>query len=117
MLVSLKAGNAGLNLTAASQVIILDPHWNPFVEMQAADRAYRIGQMREVEVHRVLIDGEGLDAKEDGTATVEDRILALQEKKRQLVENALDENAGNSVARLGVRELGYLFGVNSMSGN
>ena len=48
MLVSLKAGNAGLNLTAASQVIILDPHWNPFVEMQAADRAYRIGQMREV---------------------------------------------------------------------
>jgi SNF2 family DNA or RNA helicase len=109
MLVSLKAGNAGLNLTAASQVIILDPHWNPFVEMQAADRAYRIGQMRPVEVHRVLIDGEGMDVGENGTATVEDRILALQEKKRELVENALDENAGNSVARLGVRELGYLF--------
>lgn len=109
MLVSLKAGNAGLNLTAASQVIILDPHWNPFVEMQAADRAYRIGQMKEVEVHRVLIDGQGMDANEDGSATVEDRILALQEKKRQLVESALDEAAGNTVARLGIAELGFLF--------
>lgn len=133
MLVSLKAGNAGLNLTAASQVIILDPHWNPFVEMQAADRAYRIGQMRPVEVHRILVSEEGMDVGEDGTATVEDRILLLQEKKRQLVESALDENAGNSIARLGVRELGYLFvsllmiyvlihtkdlqGVNSMNGN
>ena len=55
MLVSLKAGNAGLNLTAASQVIILDPHWNPFVEMQAADRAYRIGQMKEVNSLAVFI--------------------------------------------------------------
>ena len=109
MLVSLKAGNAGLNLTAASQVIILDPHWNPFVEMQAADRAYRIGQLREVEVHRVLIDAEGMDAKEDGSATVEDRILALQEKKRQLVESALDEGAGRKIGRLGLKELGFLF--------
>lgn len=57
----------------------------------------------------MLIDSEGMDVNDDGTATVEDRILALQEKKRRLVESALDENAGNSVARLGVRELGYLF--------
>lgn len=57
----------------------------------------------------MLIDGEGMEAKDDGTTTVEDRILALQEKKQRLVESALDENAGNSVARLGVRELGYLF--------
>ncbi|KAK5095587.1 hypothetical protein LTS08_007979 [Lithohypha guttulata] len=116
MLVSLKAGNAGLNLTIANHVLILDPFWNPFVEYQAADRCYRIGQRREVTVHRVLIGEEGVDheANPEHVFTVEDRILQLQEKKRQLVENALDENAASQVSRLGVRELGYLFGVNDM---
>ena len=109
MLVSLKAGNSGLNLTAASQVIILDPHWNGYVEAQAVDRAYRIGQQRPVEVHRVLVDHEGFFPDANGHTTVEDRILALQEKKRELVETALDETAGKSIARLGVRELGFLF--------
>ena len=109
MLVSLKAGNSGLNLTAASQVIILDPHWNGYVEAQAIDRAYRIGQQRPVEVHRVLVDHEGFTPDENGHTTVEDRILTLQEKKRELVETALDETAGRSLARLGVRELGFLF--------
>ncbi|KIW18963.1 hypothetical protein PV08_03252 [Exophiala spinifera] len=116
ILVSLKAGNSGLNLTAANHVIMLDPFWNPFVEFQAADRCYRIGQKREVTVHRVLI-GEGEDSEAEPTPggfTVEDRILALQEKKRQLVETALDESAGKEVARLGVRELGYLFGLNQL---
>lgn len=116
ILVSLKAGNAGLNLTAANHVIILDPFWNPFVEYQAADRCHRIGQKREVTVHRVLIGEEGVDhaAEPERMFTVEDRILALQEKKRKLVENALDENATSGITRLGVRELGYLFGVNDM---
>jgi SNF2 family DNA or RNA helicase len=50
MLVSLKAGNSGLNLVAASQVIIFDPFWNPYIEEQAIDRAHRIGQMRPVQV-------------------------------------------------------------------
>ncbi len=100
MLISLKAGNAGLNLTAASRVIILDPFWNPFIEMQAVDRAYRIGQQKEVEVHRILIEN-----------TVEDRIIELQEKKRALVEAALDEGANKSIGRLGERELAFLFGV------
>ena len=104
VLISLKAGNAGLNLTKANHVIILDPHWNYYTEAQAIDRAHRLGQMKPVEVHRMFIDGEGLP-----NGTVEDRILELQEKKRQLVESALDENEGRSVARLGVRELGYLF--------
>lgn len=115
ILVSLKAGNAGLNLTVANHVVMLDPFWNPFVEYQAADRCYRIGQEREVTVHRVLISGEGFEGKvaEQGF-TVEDRILALQEKKRALVETALDESAGRNVARLGVRELGYLFGLNGI---
>lgn len=98
MLVSLRAGNSGLNLVAASQVIMLDPFWNPYVEEQAIDRAHRIGQQRPVQVHRILIPG-----------TVEDRILNLQEKKRAMIESALDESASKEVGRLGVRELGYLF--------
>ncbi len=98
MLVSLKAGNAGLNLNAASQVIILDPFWNPYIEEQAIDRAHRIGQLRPVQVHRILVEG-----------TVEDRILALQDSKREIISTALDESAGKSVSRLGMNELAYLF--------
>ncbi|KAL1962169.1 hypothetical protein VTN77DRAFT_515 [Rasamsonia byssochlamydoides] len=101
MLVSLKAGNSGLNLVAASQVIIFDPFWNPYIEEQAIDRAHRIGQMRPVHIHRILVK-----------KTVEDRILALQEKKRELIEGALDETARSQVSRLGPRELKFLFGIN-----
>ncbi|KAJ5639083.1 uncharacterized protein N7484_006945 [Penicillium longicatenatum] len=102
MLVSLKAGNAGLNLVAASHVILFDPFWNPYVEDQAIDRAHRIGQTRDVFVHRLLIEG-----------TVEDRIIELQEKKRELIEGALDEGGSMNVSRLGTRELAFLFGVSS----
>jgi SNF2 family DNA or RNA helicase len=100
MLVSLKAGNAGLNLWRASQVIMLDPFWNPFVEEQAVDRAHRMPQEREVFVHRVLVP-----------ETIEDRICALQDKKREVIGAALDENASKGLARLNVRELKYLFGL------
>lgn len=100
MLVSLTAGNAGLNLTAATQVIIVEPFWNPYVEEQAIDRAHRIGQRRAVTVHRVLIKG-----------TVEDRILRLQEKKKNLVNAALGENGTSGAGRLTVGELEGLFGV------
>lgn len=100
MLISLKAGNSGLNLVAASRVIILDPFWNPYIEMQAVDRAYRIGQQNEVQVHRILIKG-----------TVEDRIIELQEQKRKLVDSALDEGANKSLGRLDVNQLAFLFGV------
>lgn len=98
MLVSLKAGNAGLNLVAASQVIIFDPFWNPYIEEQAIDRAHRLGQTRRVQIHRILVE-----------KTVEDRILDLQEKKREIIEGALDEDAAKSISRLGVRELKFLF--------
>ncbi|KLJ09972.1 hypothetical protein EMPG_14623 [Blastomyces silverae] len=98
MLISLKAGNSGLNLTAASQVIILDPFWNPYIEEQAIDRAHRIGQLRPVMVHRIFVEG-----------TVEDRILELQDRKRALVEGALDEKASQTIGRLNTRELAYLF--------
>jgi superfamily II DNA or RNA helicase len=82
MLVSLKAGGTGLNLTAADHVFLLDPWWNPAVEDQAADRAHRIGQDRPVMVYRMV-------AKD----TVEERILALQSKKRSLADVALGDAA------------------------
>ena len=78
MLLSLKAGGLGLNLTAADSVFILDPWWNPAAEDQAADRAHRIGQDRPVFVYRLVAQD-----------TVEERILALQAQKRGLAEAAL----------------------------
>ena len=83
MLLSLKAGGTGLNLTAADNVFLLDPWWNPAVEDQAADRAHRIGQDKPVLVHRLI-----------ASDTVEDRILALQERKRQLAQTAVGDAAG-----------------------
>ncbi|MFO0598152.1 MAG: DEAD/DEAH box helicase [Myxococcaceae bacterium] len=83
MLLSLKAGGVGLTLTAADHVFLVDPWWNPQVEAQAADRAHRIGQDKPVFVYRLVSQG-----------TVEEKILALQEKKRALFEAALDGGAG-----------------------
>ena len=85
MLISLKAGATGLNLTAADHVFLVDPWWNPSVEAQAADRAHRIGQQRPVMVYRLVSRG-----------TVEEKILTLQDKKRALFESALGgaEGAG-----------------------
>ncbi|MCB9584006.1 MAG: DEAD/DEAH box helicase [Polyangiaceae bacterium] len=80
MLISLKAGGTGLNLTAADHVFLLDPWWNPAVEDQAADRAHRIGQERPVIVHRMVAED-----------SVEERILALQEQKRAIADAALGE--------------------------
>jgi superfamily II DNA or RNA helicase len=89
LLISLRAGGVGLNLTAADHVFLLDPWWNPAVEDQAADRAHRIGQDRPVLVHRLV--------SED---TVEERILALQERKRDLARAALGEaGAAASLSR------------------
>ena len=100
MLLSLKAGNAGLNLAKASQVIILDPFWNPYVEEQAIDRAHRMPQNREVTVHRVLVP-----------ETVEDRICQIQDKKREMIDTALDERSSKNLTRLDARELRFLFGM------
>ncbi len=82
MLVSLKAGGTGLNLTAADHVFLLDPWWNPAVEEQAADRAHRIGQERPVMVYRLV-----------ATDTVEERILELQRRKREIAEVAVGDAA------------------------
>ncbi len=82
MLISLKAGGTGLTLTAADHVFIMDPWWNPAVENQAADRAHRIGQENPVMIHRLV-------ARE----TIEERILLLQEKKKDLALSVLSEGA------------------------
>ena len=83
MLLSLKAGGTGLNLTAADHVFLVDPGWNPAVEDQAADRAHRIGQDKPVMVYRMV-------AKD----TVEERILELQARKRALADAALSDAGG-----------------------
>ena len=88
LIMSLKAGGVGLNLTAADHVIIADPWWNPAAEDQAADRAHRIGQDRPVLVQRMVALG-----------TVEERILALAEKKRALASSALDGGAALGLTR------------------
>jgi SNF2 family DNA or RNA helicase len=80
MLISLKAGGTGLNLTAADHVFLVDPWWNPAVEDQAADRAHRIGQDKPVMVYRLV-----------ARDTVEERILALQASKRALADAALGD--------------------------
>jgi SNF2 family DNA or RNA helicase len=82
MLVSLRAGGTGLNLTAADHIFLLDPWWNPAVEDQAADRAHRIGQTRPVVVHRLI-----------ARDTVEERILELHTRKRALSEVALGDTS------------------------
>ena len=85
-LLSLKAGGTGLNLTRADTVVFLDPWWNPAAERQAADRAHRIGQTQPVFVYRLVAQG-----------TIEERILALQERKTELAD-ALFEGAGSATA-------------------
>jgi superfamily II DNA or RNA helicase len=95
-LISLKAGGVGLNLTAADYVFLLDPWWNPAVEAQAIDRTHRIGQTRQVFACRLI-------AKD----TVEEKVLELQNSKRQLAEAII--NGDNSViSSLGREELELL---------
>jgi superfamily II DNA or RNA helicase len=78
-LISLKAGGAGLNLSAADTVIHFDPWWNPAVEAQATDRAHRIGQTRVVTAYKLIARG-----------TVEEKIMNLQQKKRALIEATVE---------------------------
>ncbi|MBI5015577.1 MAG: SNF2 helicase associated domain-containing protein [Deltaproteobacteria bacterium] len=77
-LVSLKAGGTGLNLTGADYVVLYDPWWNPAVELQATDRAHRLGQTRKVFAYKLITQG-----------TVEEKILALQDRKRGLTDDVL----------------------------
>ena len=91
---SLKAGGAGLNLTAAAHVIHFDRWWNPAVENQATDRAFRIGQKKNVLVHKFVCRG-----------TIEERIDQLIESKRQLVQDVLEGGAELQLTEMSDREL------------
>ncbi len=92
-LISLKAGGYGLNLTAADTVVHFDPWWNPAAEAQATDRAHRIGQTRPVTIYRLLTRG-----------TVEEKVVRLQAKKRELA-SAIDETGAGDAAGWSMEEL------------
>jgi SNF2 family DNA or RNA helicase len=93
LLVSLKAGGLGLNLTAADTVIHMDPWWNPAVEEQATARAHRIGQDQPVFVYKLVVEG-----------SIEERMLALQARKRALAEGVLGHD-GESAQKFGPDDL------------
>lgn len=94
-LISLKAGGVGLNLVSASHVVIFDPWWNPAVEAQAIDRTHRIGQDKTVMAFRLVASG-----------TIEEKIMELQEKKKELVRDVLDE--GDFNMRLTRKDMEFL---------
>ena len=96
-LISLKAGGTGLNLTRADTVIHYEPWWNPAAQAQATDRAHRIGQTRPVFVHNLVVAG-----------SVEERMLRLQERKRQLADAILGA-PGEGLASLSEDDLDDLF--------
>ena len=96
LLCSLKCGSLGLNLTAASRVVILEPFWNPFVEEQAIDRVHRLNQTKDVVVYKLTV-----------SQTVEERILELQEKKRALANAAIEGK--EKVGKLSMKDILNLF--------
>ncbi len=96
-LISLKAGGVGLNLTAADTVIHYDPWWNPAVENQATDRAHRLGQDKPVFVYKLIVSG-----------SIEEKILALQERKAELAAGILSEDHQVNV-KFGSDDLAALF--------
>jgi len=102
-LLSLKAGGTGLTLTRATHVLHYDRWWNPAVEDQATDRAYRIGQDRPVQVHRLIAEG-----------TLEDRIAALLETKRELADAVIGSGEG-WIADLSDAELAELVSLRAAS--
>ncbi|XP_023338911.1 transcription termination factor 2 isoform X2 [Eurytemora carolleeae] len=100
MLLSLAAGGVGLNLVGANHLFLLDPHWNPQLESQACDRIYRVGQKREVKIHKFMVKD-----------TVEVRILKLQENKLKLAEDMLSGAKKRGANKLTLDDLKSLFNV------
>jgi len=95
-LLSLKAGGTGLNLTSADTVMIYDPWWNPATELQAADRTHRIGQTRPVRSLKLLIKD-----------SIEEKILALQERKQEIFDQVVD-NPALAVEKFTIEDIKYL---------
>ncbi|XP_068593168.1 transcription termination factor 2 isoform X2 [Cebidichthys violaceus] len=99
MLVSLCAGGVGLNLIGGNHLFLIDMHWNPALEDQACDRIYRVGQSKDVTIHRFVCDG-----------TVEEKISTLQVKKKELAHNVLT-GTGSTASKLSLADLRIIFGV------
>ncbi|MBS8263612.1 helicase SNF [Mesobacillus boroniphilus] len=93
-LISLKAGGTGLNLTGADTVILYDLWWNPAVEEQAADRAHRMGQKNKVQVIKLIARG-----------TIEEKMNELQDKKRNMIEEIIEEKGSASLTEEDIREI------------
>ncbi|CAK9188538.1 unnamed protein product [Ilex paraguariensis] len=100
LLASLKASSAGINLTAASRVYLLEPWWNPAVEEQAMDRVHRIGQEEDVKIVRMIARN-----------SIEERILELQEKKRLLARDAFSRRGPKDRREIGVDDLRTLMSM------
>jgi non-specific serine/threonine protein kinase len=94
MILSVKAGGTGLNLTRASHVIHFDRWWNPAVENQATDRAFRIGQKQNVMVHKLVCKG-----------SIEEKIDELLESKKELAENVIGSGGENWITEMNNEEL------------
>ncbi len=103
-LISLKAGGVGLTLTAADHVFVLDPWWNPAVEEQATDRAHRIGQANPVFVYRII-----------AADTIEDRILELQARKRELARSLIEGGGAGEASMVADASSGGRAGALSVS--
>ncbi|KAL2816237.1 SNF2 family N-terminal domain-containing protein [Aspergillus cavernicola] len=102
LLCSLRAGALGLNLTAASRVVIMEPFWNPFVEEQAIDRVHRLNQTVDVKIYKMIIKD-----------TVEERILDLQDRKRELANVTIEGKT--AAAKLTMNDMMALFGKDAES--
>ncbi|EGG04160.1 uncharacterized protein MELLADRAFT_117156 [Melampsora larici-populina 98AG31] len=102
MLMSLKCGGVGLNLTRGNRVINLDLAWTPASEAQAFDRVHRLGQTKIVNVKRLMINN-----------TVEQRMLELQLKKQMITDNALGEGSGKRLPKLTIAQISTLFGLDT----
>lgn len=99
MLLSLKAGGVGLNLIGGSHLFLMDSHWNPALEEQTCDRIHRVGQKKDVKIHRFICEN-----------TIEEKILVLQDKKRTLAKDVLSGD-GMKTSRLGLNDLRMLFDI------
>ncbi len=98
MVLSIKAGGVGLNLTSANHVIHFDRWWNPAVENQATDRAFRIGQMKNVIVHKFITKG-----------TIEEKIDLMIEDKTKLTEEIMPDSKENWITEMDNKQLIDLF--------
>ncbi|KAK6060595.1 helicase protein [Cooperia oncophora] len=98
MLISITAGGVGLNLTGGNHLILMDLHWNPALELQARDRVHRMGQTKEVHLHKIIMKG-----------SIEERVLELQMKKMELANNVLKGAVSKKNMNLTMADLKFLF--------